>query len=211
MLYTENLAKNIKKLREQYGLTQDQFAEKLNVSSQAISKWGTGENSPTLSCLVEMTRLFYISLDNLVCGTGESDATGILGVINHNLNRIFYEKHNNGEVSGLVGDVVSLAIPLSQEKDYMWVFAARNLLKAIIYAMLEDKKLSAEDFNVATIKKILMLSNFDDDERRQKITSYLADKSDRCKEFASAYLGAAKTTASSIFVTLTTYLNILDK
>ena len=55
MIYAESLSKNIKKLREEYNLTQDQLAEKLQVTSQAISKWETGENLPTLSCLMEMS------------------------------------------------------------------------------------------------------------------------------------------------------------
>ncbi len=211
MLYTENLSKNIKKLREEYNLTQDQLADRLHVSSQAISKWETGENLPTLSCLIEMSKMFYVSLDALVCGIDGNDATGLAGIVNHTLNRIYYEKNHQGEVSGLINDIVSLTLPLTiQEGDYMWLFAARNLLKATIYAMLEDPKLKPEAFNVASIKKTLMLSNFDDNDRFEKLTKYFSTKSEKCREYASGYLGTARPTASSIFVTLATYLNMLD-
>lgn len=211
MIYTESLSKNIKKLREEYNLTQDQLAERLQVSSQAISKWETGENLPTLNCLMEMSKMFYVSLDYLVCGIGESDKRGLIGAVNHTLNKIYYEKKHGGDVSGLVNDIVSLSIPLAaQEKEYIWMFAARNLLKATIYAMLEDEKLEAESFNVATIKKILMLSNFNDNDRYEKIAKYFSTKSERCREYASGYLGAAKSTASGVFMVLATYLNQLD-
>lgn len=211
MIYSESLSKNIKKLREEYNLTQDQLAERLQVTSQAISKWETGENLPTLSCLMEMSKMFYVSLDYLVCGIGGSDRRGLVGTINHMLNRIYYESKHNGDVSGLINDIVSLTIPLTiQEKEYMWMFAARNLLKATIYAMIEDKGLNADSFNVATIKKILLLSNFDDNDRNEKITKYFSTKSERCREFASGYIGTAKATASGVFMVLATYLNQLD-
>lgn len=211
MLYTENLAKNIKKLREEYNLTQDQLAEKLHVSSQAVSKWETGENLPTLACLMEMSKLFYVSLDYLVCGIGENSTRGLLGIVNHTLNQIYYKKSHKEEIAGLVNDVVSLVLPITiQEGDYMWMFAARNLLKGTIYAMTEDKELDADSFNISSIKKILMLSNFDDNDRNAKITKYFSTKSEKCREYASAYLGTAKATASSVFVTLATYLNMLD-
>ena len=212
MIYAENLAKNIKKLREEYNLTQDQLADKLQVSSQAISKFETGENLPTLSCLLEMSKMFYVSIDQLVCGVYEKSTTGLLGVINHILNRVDYEKRHSGEVSGIINDIVSLAVPLTvQDRDYMWMFAARNLLKATIYAMLEDDKVDAEAFNVGTIRKVLMLSNFDDADRNEKLTKYFSTKSELCREYASGYIGTAKTTASSVFIILATYLNLLDK
>ncbi len=210
MIYTENLSKNIKKLREEYNLTQDQLAEKLHISSQAISKWETGENLPTLATLMDMSKMFYVSLDYLVCGSVDNSTRGLLGIVNHMLNRIYYENGHHGDVSGLVNDVISLTVPLTiQEGDYMWIFAARNLLKATIYAMLEDKKLNAEDFNIATIKKILMLANFDDEDRFDKITKYFSTKTEKCREYASGYLGTSRPTASSVFVTLATYLNML--
>lgn len=211
MIYTDSLSKNIKKLREEYNLTQEQLAEKLHVSSQAISKWETGDNLPTLSCLVEMSKMFYVSLDYLVCGYEENNTRGLLGVVNHMLNRIYYQKNHKAEVAGLVNDIVSLAVPLTiQEGDYMWIFAARNLLKGTIYAMMEDPKLNAESFNISTIKKILLLSNLDDDDRNEKITKYFSTKSEKCREYASGYLGTTRPTASSVFVTLATYLNMLN-
>ncbi|MCH3989669.1 MAG: DUF3955 domain-containing protein [Lactobacillus sp.] len=58
----------IKNLRKQTGLTQDQFAEKLHVTRQAISNWENNRNLPDLEMLIQISRTFDISLDKLILG-----------------------------------------------------------------------------------------------------------------------------------------------
>lgn len=60
-----NIGNNIKRLRQQKNLTQDQVAEKLGVSYQAISKWETNANTPDISMLPEIANLFGVSIDML--------------------------------------------------------------------------------------------------------------------------------------------------
>ncbi len=56
----------LKKLRAQKGWSQEEFAEKLQVSRQAISKWENGQGFPETDKLVKMSRLFQVSLDYLL-------------------------------------------------------------------------------------------------------------------------------------------------
>lgn len=58
----------IKNLRKQTGLTQDQFAEKLHVTRQAISNWENNRNLPDLEMLIQISQTFDISLDELILG-----------------------------------------------------------------------------------------------------------------------------------------------
>ncbi len=60
------LGKEIKQLRKLSGMTQEQLAEKLNVSRQALSKWENGAGMPDLESAVKISRLFRISLDELL-------------------------------------------------------------------------------------------------------------------------------------------------
>lgn len=53
-------------LRKQKGLSQEELANRLNVSRQTISKWEVGESSPDMEKLVAISELFDISLDELV-------------------------------------------------------------------------------------------------------------------------------------------------
>ena len=53
-------------LRKQLGMTQNDLAEKLNVSRQAVSRWEMGTAIPDVDNLVAMSELFGVSLDYLM-------------------------------------------------------------------------------------------------------------------------------------------------
>ncbi len=53
-------------LRKQKGFSQEELANRLNVSRQTISKWEVGESTPDMENLVAISELFEISLDELV-------------------------------------------------------------------------------------------------------------------------------------------------
>lgn len=61
-----NLAQRIYELRTGRGLKQDELAEALGVSRQAVSKWEMGTGVPTLENLVALSEYFGVSLDSLV-------------------------------------------------------------------------------------------------------------------------------------------------
>lgn len=60
-----NIGNNIKQLRQQKNLTQEQVAEKLGVSYQAVSKWENKANTPDITLLPEIANLFGVSIDAL--------------------------------------------------------------------------------------------------------------------------------------------------
>lgn len=61
-----NLYENIGRLRRQQGLSQENLAEKLGVSRQAISKWESGAATPEIDRLIELSRLFGVTLEELL-------------------------------------------------------------------------------------------------------------------------------------------------
>lgn len=64
----EKIGKFIKDLRIKNNLTQKEFADKYNVTYQAVSKWENGKNMPDLSLLKEICKDFDVSLDDLING-----------------------------------------------------------------------------------------------------------------------------------------------
>ena len=60
-----SLSDNIKKLRLEKNLTQEQLATKLGISAQAVSKWETSETYPDGSLLVPLANELEVSLDVL--------------------------------------------------------------------------------------------------------------------------------------------------
>ena len=63
---TIELANRLAELRKQKGLSQEELADKLQVSRQAISKWERGEASPDTDNLIELAKIYDVSLDELV-------------------------------------------------------------------------------------------------------------------------------------------------
>lgn len=63
-----NFCKNFAVLRRAHGYTQEAIAEKCGVSRQAIAKWETGASLPDMYKLVDIAKLFDVSIDDLVCG-----------------------------------------------------------------------------------------------------------------------------------------------
>ena len=69
-----DLGKKILELRKKENLSQEQLAEKMNVTRQTISKWELNETTPDIKQAKELSRLFKISLDELT----ENDITTLV-------------------------------------------------------------------------------------------------------------------------------------
>lgn len=61
----KQLSMNIARLRKAKGFTQDQLAEQLGVSAQAVSKWENGQSYPDISLLPKLAEIFEVSMDEL--------------------------------------------------------------------------------------------------------------------------------------------------
>ena len=63
------LSETIYRLRRRAGLSQEQLAETIGVSRQAISKWESGTSTPELDKLLVLSECFHVTLDELTGGT----------------------------------------------------------------------------------------------------------------------------------------------
>jgi transcriptional regulator with XRE-family HTH domain len=61
-------SEKLQQLRKENGLTQEQLAEKIFVSRTAVSKWESGRGCPSLDYLKSISKLFSISIDDLLSG-----------------------------------------------------------------------------------------------------------------------------------------------
>lgn len=62
------ISKSIKKLRQDRGLTQEAFAERLNLTRQAVSSWETGRTQPDVEMLGIISKEFSVSIEELIYG-----------------------------------------------------------------------------------------------------------------------------------------------
>jgi transcriptional regulator with XRE-family HTH domain len=67
MSTSQNLANNIKKLREAKGLSQEKLARLADVANNTLIKMESGENkNPTLDTLKKVAKAFGVSVDDLI-------------------------------------------------------------------------------------------------------------------------------------------------
>ncbi len=67
------LSDKIMKLRKANGWSQEDFADKLNVSRQAVSRWENGTAQPDAQNVLQISKLFHVTTDYLLNDDYESD------------------------------------------------------------------------------------------------------------------------------------------
>lgn len=66
-----SLAENLQFLRAREGVTQEQLAERLDVSRQSVSKWESGASFPEIETLLKLCDMFHTDMDTLLRGSVE--------------------------------------------------------------------------------------------------------------------------------------------
>lgn len=65
---TTNMADRIQYLRKTKGLSQEELANKVGVSRQAVSKWESGQSTPDIEKIIIMSELFEVTTDYILKG-----------------------------------------------------------------------------------------------------------------------------------------------
>ena len=81
-----NFNEKLIELRKKAGLSQEDLAEKVNVSRQSVSKWESGQSTPEMDKLIVLSNIFNISLDELV-GKEQPNKKENVKVINKESNK----------------------------------------------------------------------------------------------------------------------------
>ena len=91
------VADRIKRLREQYGITQSELAKQLGITRSSVNAWEMGISVPSTQYIVELANIFNVSTDYLlgvnrtssisVAGLTDQDIELVRGIILHLRNR----------------------------------------------------------------------------------------------------------------------------
>lgn len=107
----ETIGNRIQKYRKEKGLTQEELAAKLGVSSQAVSKWENDASCPDISLLPQLCRALGITTDELL--TGRNDEVRLLPA---DQRKSLDELTLRVKVDSAQGDKVRVNLPMSLVK-----------------------------------------------------------------------------------------------
>ena len=104
------LSEKLYELRKKDGLSQEQLAERLGVSRQAVSKWESGKAVPESDTLISISEYFNVSLDYLMKEDDSAVSDPIVGTKNDQpSNNTGREKRILGTVA-CIGGIICLII-----------------------------------------------------------------------------------------------------
>lgn len=137
------IGKRISEYRKKKNLKQDELAEMLGVSPQAVSKWENDLSCPDISLLPELSRILGISIDELVQGKKEEPVVTVLPEeerkdIDKMMLRIIVESKN--------GDHVRVNLPMALVKVALETGMTIPKVNAKINDKLGEDALSGIDF-----------------------------------------------------------------
>lgn len=89
------LADKIVRLRKQNGFSQEELAEKMNVSRQAVSKWESAQSIPDLSKILQLSQIFGVTTDYLLKEELEEEEFSLdSGTASENVRKVTMEQAN---------------------------------------------------------------------------------------------------------------------
>lgn len=68
------LHERLRELRKKAGYSQEELAEELNISRQAVSKWENGSANPDVNNLIRLGELYQVSTDSILFGSSPAAA-----------------------------------------------------------------------------------------------------------------------------------------
>ena len=176
----EKIGKFIKDLRIKNNLTQKEFADKYNVTYQAVSKWENGKNMPDLSLLKDICKDFGVSLDDLFNGEKSVKKSYkkyiIIGIICIVIVLFLVIKNNNN------GDFNFKTITSSCDAFNISGSIAYNDKKSAIY-ITDIKYCGGDDTKEYEIIECTLYESHEDIEKKISSYKYDGDKKVKLEKF----------------------------
>ncbi|MBP3765577.1 MAG: helix-turn-helix transcriptional regulator [Bacilli bacterium] len=108
-----NLKDNLKRIRKENNLSQEQLADKLNVSRQSVSKWESGVSYPEMDKMILICKMFDLSMDEL---------------LNQNVKAVNDEKKNKVEINKYIDSFLNF---ISKSYDMLNSMTRTQIIRCI--------------------------------------------------------------------------------
>ncbi|SEV83706.1 helix-turn-helix transcriptional regulator [[Clostridium] fimetarium] len=116
-------------LRKQNGMSQEDLGNAIGVSRQTVSKWEMGQTTPEMNKLIELSKLFDISVDELLGLKSENVKTNTAQSSSNIRSGIHYEYKSKREIKGLPLVHVNVGVGVYKAKG---IIAIGNIATGVI-------------------------------------------------------------------------------
>ena len=145
------LGSQIKKYRNELGISQEKLAEEIYVSRQSVSNWENDKNYPDINSLIRLSEVFHVSLDILIKGDVEKMKKEITEKDRKDFDKVSYI------LAIMFGLLVLTPMPLLYFLDNVGILIWLIIGGVSIYvAFLAEKK--KKEFDIQTYKEIIAFS-----------------------------------------------------
>lgn len=139
-----SLAENLQYLRAREGITQEQLAERLDVSRQSVSKWESSASYPEMDTILKLCDMFHVDMDSLLRGSVErtlsEDTAG------YDRFMTSYARKVSGAVSAIIAGAALLCFLYAAGFPQMLGMAALLLIVAVAAVVLIASGMEEEHF-----------------------------------------------------------------
>ena len=147
------VGKKIQEYRMKYRYNQEQMAELLFVSRQAVSRWELGQAVPTIDNMIELTKLFAVSFEELLCLNEEPDPQNL------------FRGHNREYIVRRICDD-ELKVDLSE---VFWQFSPEERLQVLSAVKRRGETIDAALYDrLSTAERAFMRNNLNFGKRRKE-------------------------------------------
>lgn len=167
-----NIGENIRKYRRNMDITQEQFAEKIGVSFQAVSRWENSVTYPDMELLPAIAKFFNISVDRLLGCPDEKREAAAKETIDKLRTATGKESIDKEKIIGLIRDIRNNYL----DTDAFYYFWFVRLDSYCIPEILSEVRLTAEtvlEGNYPQYIKSMAIENFSIIEDEDNIESFL--------------------------------------
>lgn len=107
----ETLGKRIATYRRELGMKQEEMAEKLGISAQAVSKWENDQTCPDISLLPALAKMLNTTVDELLSGKPEAENT--VCIVPEDQRKDIKDMMLRMKVDSANGDKVRISVPMA--------------------------------------------------------------------------------------------------
>ena len=156
---------NLKIIRKNKKMSQEQLAEKVNVSRQSVSKWETGEAYPEINNILELCKIFNCKINDLIhndmSDISSLDEEIIMNVVKFNeqkQKKVKTLSNTISLISKISGIILKVAIPFVLLAMILLPYLISNVEIKDNEISFKNEKITLIDDNTIAINNAMILS-----------------------------------------------------